>query len=769
MSRLNPKVQLVVILTALAAIPMIYASLLVWSVKDPTGSLDTMSAAIVNEDTPATTAEGDELQLGKDLTDELLDSDDSFSWEVMSGSKAQTALEYGNVRAILTIPDNFSTAAASLGDDDPLAAAKSQLTITTDDASNIIAGNIAATVGEAVRATISQQVGEEFLAQVTVGFTDIAKSLSEAADGAHDVADGAASAHSGAGELVIGLGSLTDGAYDLADGAGQLAAGTAEASQGATQLADGLRELDENTTALPDTARSIDDEANDLADRIRNLAEALAEAASNVTSIVTDLDEMLTDAQELRGSADEVADSADVLAAGTGAVADDSRAVLNDWDNLSEEQRKAAIQELATTAGETHETVSAVQDGAQSLAADAAALVGSSGSEDTPTGLTRLAADGHDVQSILDSAQTGADRATDGSHLMSEGADRLTAATSTLVEGADELSGAIGTAAAASTDLSEGLITLSDGADDLNSGTGQLVSGANDATAGAGDLQSGLGELDDGSSELATGLDEGRDQVPTYSDEEGDHLASTASDPVELTERRTHEVAGYGWGLAPYFMSLALWVGSMGYFLMRPALNMRQIVSTDSTVRAVLTSVMPAFAMAFVQSTLMVTLVRFGVGIDMVNTAGVYALSFFSSLTFFLINQFLVATLGPPGRFIALVLIVLQLSAAGGTYPIETAPPFFQSLHAWLPITHSVDGLRSLIAGGAFDTAGVLLPIAAWFLVALLGLVTVVIVISRKARRDKPVVRPNNARARHQTEPEQQSGTKKAAKHAEYA
>src|SRR5699024_10178877 len=75
MSRLNPRVQLIIILTALALIPLIYASLLVWSVKDPTGSLDTMSAAIVNEDSPAT-IDDEELTLGDDLTDELLDSDD---------------------------------------------------------------------------------------------------------------------------------------------------------------------------------------------------------------------------------------------------------------------------------------------------------------------------------------------------------------------------------------------------------------------------------------------------------------------------------------------------------------------------------------------------------------------------------------------------------------------------------------------------------------------------------------------------------------------
>jgi hypothetical protein len=76
--------------------------------------------------------------------------------------------------------------------------------------------------------------------------------------------------------------------------------------------------------------------------------------------------------------------------------------------------------------------------------------------------------------------------------------------------------------------------------------------------------------------------------------------------------------------------------------------------------------------------------------------------------------------------------MVVQLSAAGGTYPIETAPRFMQALHAWLPVTHSVDGMRSLIAGGPFDAAGVLLPLAGWTLASFAGLVAVVLVTWRK-------------------------------------
>src|SRR5699024_3368040 len=140
---------------------------------------------------------------------------------------------------------------------------------------------------------------------------------------------------------------------------------------------------------------------------------------------------------------------------------------------------------------------------------------------------------------------------------------------------------------------------------ELDDGTDQLVSGTTDAASGAGDLHSGLGDLDEGANDLASGLDDGKDEVPTYTDKEGNHIASTAADPVELNDQRAHEVVGYDWCLASNFMSLALWVGAMVYFLMLPALHVRQIARSISKLRAVISGITQAFIMAFNQSSLM--------------------------------------------------------------------------------------------------------------------------------------------------------------------
>ena len=72
-----------------------------------------------------------------------------------------------------------------------------------------------------------------------------------------------------------------------------------------------------------------------------------------------------------------------------------------------------------------------------------------------------------------------------------------------------------------------------------------------------------------------------------------------------------------------------------------------------------------------------------------------------ASFVFMLINQACIATMGFVGRFVSLVLIVLQIASMGATFPIQTAPLFFQWIHPWLPMTYSQLAFRALIAGGS--------------------------------------------------------------------
>jgi putative membrane protein len=74
------------------------------------------------------------------------------------------------------------------------------------------------------------------------------------------------------------------------------------------------------------------------------------------------------------------------------------------------------------------------------------------------------------------------------------------------------------------------------------------------------------------------------------------------------------------------------------------------------------------------------------------------------SITFVALNYMLNALLGNVGRFLSIVILMLQLASSAGTYPVELLPAFFRSIHAYLPMTYSVQGLRAILSSGNLDT-----------------------------------------------------------------
>ena len=63
-----------------------------------------------------------------------------------------------------------------------------------------------------------------------------------------------------------------------------------------------------------------------------------------------------------------------------------------------------------------------------------------------------------------------------------------------------------------------------------------------------------------------------------------------------------------------------------------------------------------------------------------------------------LIYAFTVA-LGNAGKALSVFLLVIQISSAGGSYPLQLLPEWFQNVSPWLPATYTVRSFRAAIAG----------------------------------------------------------------------
>ena len=97
---------------------------------------------------------------------------------------------------------------------------------------------------------------------------------------------------------------------------------------------------------------------------------------------------------------------------------------------------------------------------------------------------------------------------------------------------------------------------------------------------------------------------------------------------------------------------------------------------------------------------LLLGVVGLGLGLSIGHPVGTVAFLFLVAATFLAVQQMLLSVLGSAaGKVAAIALLMLQITSASGTYPVETTPAFFQAIHHVLPMTYAVGGLRSLITG----------------------------------------------------------------------
>lgn len=229
----------------------------------------------------------------------------------------------------------------------------------------------------------------------------------------------------------------------------------------------------------------------------------------------------------------------------------------------------------------------------------------------------------------------------------------------------------------------------------LSDGQQQLVSGIRQLETGARKLSEGLGKIQSGQSELAQGLSDGVDKAKDQL-QGSDQKEEVISDPVQIKENVHHDVPNYATGFAPYFISLSLWVGAM---LLFTVVDLYQVFSD----RKEPLSVPAAGLIGIGQAVLLITAVIWGLKIEPELPGWLYLFSIVMSITFIALNHMLNVFLGNVGRFLSIGILMLQLASSAGTYPLELLPSFFRTIHDYLPMTYTVQGLRAILSSGNME------------------------------------------------------------------
>ncbi|MFL0361151.1 YhgE/Pip family protein [Curtobacterium flaccumfaciens] len=721
---------------ALMVVPLLYGGAYLWANQDPYAKLDQIPAAIVNNDAGATNDDGDHVDYGSDVTENAIDGGD-FDWSDTSSADASNGVRSGKYDFVVTIPSGFSKALVSASSDDP---SQARIIMTTADTNSYLASTIAEQAGKSLRTAVAQRVGKQAAKTLLVGLSDIRGQLGDAVDGADQLADGSASAESGAATLKDGTSELRSGAAQLADGTKSLPAqstklndGAQQVASGADSLAAGLSTLQSKTADLPAQTAKLNDGAQQVSaglatidSKTTTLPAQTAKLNAGAQQLAAGLQTLQTSTAALPEQTSTLNDGAQQVAAGNAALAKQLPAVIATSPVLTAEQKTELVTQLNALATGS----AAVASGTQDLAEQTPALT--SGVSDAAGGSAQVAAG---TKTLAESTPALAS----GIHTAAAGSAQVAVGTKTLADNTPALATGIATAASGASTLADGASqvtagtkTLADSAPTLSAGAAALATGSAKVDDGTSSLQTGLGKLTSGAQKLSSSLAKGQQQIPDSSASTRAKQASVISNPVKVSDNNVASAGTYGAGLAPFFISLAAWIGMYALFLILKPISKRAITALRGPVRTTLGGWLTPTLLGVLQMAALFLIVRFALGFDVVHVPGTIAVMMLASATFAAILMALNVMLGSVGQFLGLVLMLIQLVTAGGTFPWQTLPAPLAALHHALPMSYSVDALRQLMYGGSLNTAWADAGVLACWLGA--SLVVTVAIAARQSR-----------------------------------
>ncbi len=454
-----------------------------------------------------------------------------------------------------------------------------------------------------------------------------------------------------------------------------------------------------------------------LLDALATVRVHLAEAADGAQQLVDGLSTAHDGSAQLASGSAQLADGTAALQSGAAQLADGTSQIADNLVTLSD----GAAQVSAGTA-----QLAGVADRVGAASTEAIALVPQARADIQ----TRLEAAGLTPEQIADVLA-----ALDPiSSKLVDVDQRVQAAVSDI----DRLDNGAGQVASGSAQLATGARTAADGAAALSTGAVTAAQGAAQLSTGAAALDSGLATLQTGAQTLQTGLADGVQQLPDTDEATRQLQAATLSAPVDVESSAETKASNYGAGLAPFFAALAGWIGIYALFLIVKPISRRAVTALHSPLRVTLAGWLTPAVLGAVQMAALFGVLAVALGFGFANPLGTLGIMVLASFTYAAIILALNVWFGSVGQFLGLVLMVLQLVTAGGTFPWQTLPAPLAALHHVLPMGYVVDAMRQLMYGGdVARVSGDILVLLCWLGGALaLAAIGVTRMTHRRTLRD---------------------------------
>ncbi|MCL1698648.1 YhgE/Pip domain-containing protein [Lysinibacillus sp. BPa_S21] len=699
--------KMLVSIIAVLFIPVMYAGMFLWAFWDPYKGLPNLPVAVVNEDKGAE-MEGVKLDLGNDLVDKLVESNE-FKFIDVSKEEAEKGLHGRDYYMILEIPTNFSEHATTLLDDKP---SKLVMNYIPNEGLNFLGAQIGETAMDRVRAEVNSKVSATYAEKLFDSITTLGDGFTEAADGSSKLDEGAKTLANGTKDLKGYLEQLASSTVELSNGADKITKGAGDAAKGANDLTTGLVKLQDGTVQLQTGAQQAASGATTLSQGISQYTQGVAQVQAGLAKISNNQPQITAGAAQLANGAGQLSGAAGQLAGGSAEVTAGIDALSEKLDAMiasSPEEQKAVLNQI-------NQSLAQLRAGNEKVRSGLGVLSGKT--NELQAGANKLNSGASQIAAGQSQVLAGANELTSKSGALIEGAKGLQAGNATLAQKLGELNAGVKTAVTGSKTLASGLSELASGSTTLNQGTSTLASKSGELAEGSAKIADGSTELADGTSTLTGKLGEASEKAKEV------HASKDTYDmvgsPVEVDKESVNHVPNYGTGFSPYFISLGLFVGalliSIVFPLVEPAIRPKNGAAWFTSKVSVLAIV------GLIQTILTVVIVKWGLGLEVNNFGYFFLTALLTSYVFLALIQMLVSIFGDPGRFMAIVVLILQLTTSAGTFPLELIPSPLQVFNKLLPMTYTVSAFKASISTG--DTSFLMqnYGILAGFLVAFLAI-----------------------------------------------
>lgn len=730
-----------IVLCAIMIIPMIYACVFLGSMWDPYGKTDQLPVAVVNNDKEVEYNDST-MDIGKQLSDKLA-KNDSMDFNIVSSSKAQKGLKDGKYYMIITIPENFSKNATTLLDDDPQTM---MLTYTTNPQTNYIATKMDDSAMAKVKAEISSTVTKTYSKILFKNVKTLSKGFKTAADGSQKLNDGVNTAEDGNATITENLNTLASSALVFNDGADSLVKGLSAYTEGVSTAKAGAQQLDNNSATLNNGAAQLKAGSSQLLSAVqaaeKQLGDGINASAGQLNTLTSSNKQMSESSKQLSAALTQIQGAID----SNNLVENDAQAAKKVDGMISTlsttistmNNNAAQLNQLAAAEKKQAEQLQATQPQAaqelmlkatshatqaatlQQVASQLSSSINTNDLKQLSTLLNgnaavlknQTAANAKTQQLLASSQQLATANNTAVGSLVTnlktvqasmKGTSTsvgMVGAVSQIDNGLSTLQSGLKTYTGGVKQVNNGLGTLASNNATLNSGASQLAegalkisSGSNQLAAGSATLGEGLNTIGEGTGTLTSSLKDASKKSNIKSTSKTYKQMST---PVDTEKKELTNMPNNGHAMAPYMMSVALYVACMALSLMYPF--GKGMTTTDSPAKFLLAKATVMVPLSIVQALILYFSLKGFCGFTPARPGLCLAFMLLLSLAFMAFIAFLAIAFGRIGEFIALIFMVFNLGASAGTYPLETAPHWYKVLHPFVPFTYSVNGFRSVIA-----------------------------------------------------------------------